>query len=141
MNPTNQFIQIAPDCLLKTAIIPQSKADKLSFAMIEYALLSSKPYCYVLDELQFEVYLRHKQVVQNSVKQEPLKTQRQLLWDAFFSKPHACMRASPLTKKYGWGVHYDVAGKIALVAIESKDYQRFVDDNDIKKYFAMRSSR
>jgi hypothetical protein len=51
------------------------------------------------------------------------------------------MRASPLTKKYGWGVHYDGQGKIAICAVDSQAYRRFVEDQNIKKYFAMRSKR
>jgi len=59
----------------------------------------------------------------------------------FYRKPYACMRASPLTKKYGWGVHYDGQGKIAICAVDSQAYRRFVEDQNIKKYFAMRSKR
>ena len=51
------------------------------------------------------------------------------------------MRASPLTKKYGWGTYYDKNGKIAIYAVESEEYQYFVNDKRIKKYFAMRSKR
>jgi hypothetical protein len=51
------------------------------------------------------------------------------------------MRASPLTKKYGWGAHYDVQGKIALYSVESKEYQRIINDASIKKFSAMRSKR
>ena len=43
---------------------------------------------------------------------------------AFFAKPHPCLRASPLPKRYGWGVHYDAHGRIALYAMESEDYRR-----------------
>jgi hypothetical protein len=51
------------------------------------------------------------------------------------------MRASPLTKQYGWGAHYDEKGRIAIYAVESKEYRRFVKDKNIKKYSAMRSKR
>jgi hypothetical protein len=41
MNLSNQFIEIAPDCLLKEAVIPLKKDAKPSIATIEYELLSS----------------------------------------------------------------------------------------------------
>ncbi|OIR03264.1 hypothetical protein GALL_145360 [mine drainage metagenome] len=136
MNPVDQFIEIAPDCLLKAAVIPVDKGVKRTIASIEYELLAANPYVYTLAELQFVVNARR-----NEISDEDLIAQRQSLWDAFFSKPHACMRASALTKKFGWGVHYDKQGKIALYAVESREYQRFVKDGNIKKYFAMRSKR
>jgi len=33
---------------------------------------------------------------------------------ALLSKPHPCLRASMLPKRYGWGVHYDGNGRITL---------------------------
>lgn len=135
-NPVNQFIEIAPDCETGKAIVPQDKGDKRSIATIEYELLSSKPYQYTLAELKFATHVLHKQI-----PQAELKAHRQQLRDAFFAKPYACMRASPLTKKYGWGAHYDESGKIAIYPVESAEYKRFVKDNNIRKFSAMRSKR
>jgi hypothetical protein len=136
VNPVNQFIQIAPDCPLQAAVVPQDKAEKKSIAAIEYQLLSGKPYGYTLQELKFAVYTLHKQI-----PPAELEIHRQQLWDAFFAKPCACMRASPLAKKYGWGAHYNECGKIAIYAVESQSYRGFVEDENIKKYFALRSKR
>ncbi|MEK7810490.1 MAG: DUF6157 family protein [Pseudomonadota bacterium] len=136
MDPVNQFIEIAADSPTQTAIIPRDKGDKRSIACIEYELLSSKPYGYSLAELKFATHVLHKQIPSNE-----LKTQRQQIWDEYFAKPYACMRASPLTKQYGWGAHYDESGKIALYPVESEEYQRFIADSSIKKFSAMRSKR
>lgn len=136
MNPVNQFIEIAPDCALMEANVPQHKGEKTSIASIEYELLSSKPYGYTLEELKFATHVQHKQIMPAE-----LKSHRKQLWDAYFSKPHACMRASPLTKQYGWGAHYDENGKIAIFAVNSKEYQQLVKNKNIKKYAAMRSKR
>ena len=136
MNPVNQFIEIAPDCPARTAIVPEGKGGKKSIAAIEYQLLSSKPYGYTLEELKFATHVQHKQILPAE-----LKAHRKQLWDEYFAKPCACMRASPLTKKYGWGAHYDANGKIAIYAVESREYRRFVKDKNIKKYAAMRSKR
>jgi len=136
MNPTNQFIEIAPDCPTDQAVVPQDKGDKRSIADIEYQLLSGKPYGYTLEELKFATHVLHKQIPPAEVK-----ARRQQLWDEYFAKPCACMRASPLTKQYGWGAHYNEQGKIAIYPVGSTEYRRFVQDGNIKKYFAMRSKR
>jgi len=135
-NPVNQFIEIAPDSPTRQAIVPQDKNGKRSIACIEYELLSGNPYGYTLEELKFATHVQHKQIAPAE-----LKAQRQQLWNEYFAKPCACMRASPLTKQYGWGAHYDENGKIAIFPVESKEYQRFVKDRNIKKYSAMRSKR
>jgi hypothetical protein len=135
-NPFNQFIEIAPDCTLKAAVVPVAKAGTRSIATIEYELLHGKPYGYTLQELKFATHVQHKLIAPVE-----LKSHRNRLWDEFFTKPYACMRASPLTKKFGWGAHYDEQGKIAIYAVESLEYQHFVNDKAMKKYCAMRSKR
>lgn len=135
-NPVDQFIEVAPDNPTDKAIVPQMKNGKPTIATIEYELLSSKPYAYDLAELKFATHVQHKQIPAADVK-----AHRQQLWDEYFAKPYACMRASPLTKQYGWGAHYDEHGKIAIYPVESNEYRRFVNDKNIKKYSAMRSKR
>ncbi|MFA6015818.1 MAG: DUF6157 family protein [Gallionellaceae bacterium] len=135
-NPVNQFIEIAPDSPTQHALVPQPKKGKATIATIEYGLLGGKPYGYTLEELKFATHLQHKQISPAEVA-----AHREQLWDDYFAKPCACMRASPLTKQYGWGAHYDANGKIALYAAESEEYRRFVRDKHIRKFFAMRSKR
>ncbi|MBI5889152.1 MAG: hypothetical protein HZB47_00545 [Nitrosomonadales bacterium] len=136
MNPVDQFIEIAPDSPTDKSIVPQDKGGKRSVATIEYELLNAKPYAYTLEELKFATHVLHKQI-----PPAELKAHRKQIWDEYFAKPYACMRASPLTKKYGWGAHYDKDGKIAIYAVESKEYGRFVSDKNIRKFPAMRSKR
>lgn len=135
-DPIDQFIEIAPDSPTQKSVVPQDKGDKRSIATIEYALLSSKPYAYTLAELKFATHVQHKQI-----PAAELEVHRKQIWDDYFAKPYACMRASPLTKRYGWGVHYDEQGRIAIYPVESQEYQRFVKDASIKKFSAMRSKR
>ncbi|MFP3836102.1 DUF6157 family protein, partial [Chryseobacterium sp. SIMBA_028] len=59
----------------------------------------------------------------------------------FFSKGQPCLRTSPLSKRYGFGIHHDSEGKVALFPVESKDYQTFLNDDSITKVKAMRSKR
>src|SRR5438552_18436382 len=59
----------------------------------------------------------------------------------FLSKGHPHLRVSPLTKRYGWGIHNNVAGKIALIAVESSRYKQVLDDPHTTKVKAFRSTR
>lgn len=135
-NPLNQFIEIAPDSPTDKAIVPQERNGKPTIATIEYELLRSKPYAYTLAELKFATHVKHKQIAPAE-----LEAQGKQLREAFFAKPYACMRASPLTKQYGWGAHYDEKGGIAIYPVEGKEYHRFVDDKSVKKFTAMRSKK
>lgn len=51
------------------------------------------------------------------------------------------MRCSPLTKTYGFGVHNNAEGKIALIPVESQEYQNFLKDESVEKVKAMRSKK
>ncbi|MDO1498887.1 DUF6157 family protein [Winogradskyella maritima] len=57
----------------------------------------------------------------------------------FFSKGKPCFRASPLTKKYGFGIHSDTGGKVAMFPMESEEYEKFIKRKDLKVVKAMRS--
>ncbi len=61
----------------------------------------------------------------------------------FFSKPQACLRSSPLPKKYGWGLLFDHDSRVALLPMESAEYQRLVAGNDprVTVLKALRSRR
>ena len=47
--------------------------------------------------------------------------------------------ASPLPKSHGWGVHYDVHGRIALAGVETAAYAKFTKEKALKQLDAMRS--
>lgn len=66
---------------------------------------------------------------------------RGLSREEFFSKGQPCMRSSPLTKRYGWGVHSDADGRIAIFPMESAEYSAFVSDANVRHVKGMRSSR
>ncbi|MBP1916040.1 hypothetical protein J2Z23_003022 [Lederbergia galactosidilyticus] len=44
-------------------------------------------------------------------------------------------------KKFGWGIHYDQEGKIAIYGVNSVEYQQFLDNDQIQKRKGMRSQR
>lgn len=67
--------------------------------------------------------------------------ERQEAREGFFVKDQACLRSSPLGKRYGWGIHHDDAGRIALVGVNTEEYDRLAADPAIKQVKAMRSKR
>ncbi|MNE62113.1 hypothetical protein D3C80_1573770 [compost metagenome] len=48
-----------------------------------------------------------------------------------------------LPKKYGWGIHFNAEGKLALVSVESEQYRSFLEggDGSLKVVAGMRSSK
>ncbi|MDN5477635.1 MAG: DUF6157 family protein [Chryseobacterium sp.] len=60
---------------------------------------------------------------------------------SFFSKGQPFLRSSPLAKRYGFGIHHNKEGKVAIFAVDSKEYQNFLSDETIKKVKAMRSKK
>ena len=57
------------------------------------------------------------------------------------SKGHPHLRVSALAKRYGWGFHSNAEGKLALIAIESPEYERLTRDPRTTKVKAFRSTR
>lgn len=126
-NYQNSFITIAPDSAAQTGIVPP-KPD--SVAGRQYALLADKPYDMTSDDLLYAVHLAKSGLPDNAETRVE-----------FFAKPKACLRASPLPKQFGWGIHHDAQGRVALHAVGSAPYNRLVADKAIKVSPAMRSKR
>ncbi len=66
---------------------------------------------------------------------------RALAREAFFARSQACLRSSPLGKRYGWGIHHNAESKIALVPLGSDEYRNLAADPEVKQTKAMRSRR
>jgi len=137
-NYYDTFITVSRDCPAERGIIPPEKKNGRSKPGIEYDLIYNHPYTYTQEDILYETYIRHK-----GFTEEELSLRGMELRSAFFAKPTACMRASMLPKKYGWGLHFDAEGKVALVARESAEYDSFMngDKGDLKVVAAMRNSR
>jgi hypothetical protein len=131
-NYINTFIEVAEDCKKNVGEAPKLKGNKKSIAEMQFDLLMNNPYKFTSDDVFFQVYAERNDLAH----QEYPEARKQ-----YFSKGQPCFRASPLTKNYGWGVHSDQEGKIALYGIETEKYQNFVDDPTVKKVKAMRSSK
>lgn len=130
-NYTNTFIEIAEDCPAKTGQIPPIK-NKKTIANIQYEIISRNPYKFTSDEILFQVYAER-----NDLPKSEYESARKEL----FSKSQACLRSSPLAKRYGWGLHFNNEGKIALFGVETDKYENFANDENLKNLKAMRSKK
>ena len=130
-NYYNTFIEVADDCPIAAAEVPPLKKDTPSVANLQFDMIMANPYVYTSDEVIFGIYALRNGIVGN------LEAERA----AFFAKGQACLRASPLSKRYAWGTHHDGEGKVALYPAESVEYQQFAKDLALKHTKAMRSKR
>lgn len=131
-NYYNTFIEVAEDCPEEKGLVPPIKGNKLSVANLQFEMISQQPYHYTSDEVLFQVYALRKDLIQREYPEAKAQ---------FFSKGQPCLRASPLTKRYGFGIHSDKEGKIALFGRESSEYTKLIEDKTIEKVKAMRSKR
>ena len=137
VNYSNTLIRVAPDCPVSEAVVPTGKRGAKSVPQIEYELLSENPYTFTQEELLFAVHVQRQ-----GIGKGELKARRAALWEEFFGKPRACLRASLLPKRYGWGLHFDAEGRIALVPVESGEYRAFVQGKGVATVLmAMRNKR
>ena len=131
-NYKNTFIEVAEDCPTEIGEVPKSTGEKKTIAEMQFEILQNNPYKFTSDDVLFQVFADRKDLIESEY---------QLARETFFSKGQACFRASPLTKRFGIGVHSDNEGKIAIYGHESLEYERFVNDDSINKVKAMRTSR
>jgi len=130
-NTPNTFIVVAPDSTAEAGVVPKEAASP-SIARRTYDLIAAAPYVHTSDDVIFTVW---------ADRQEMPKALRAAAREAFFSKGQPCLRASDLTKKYGWGVHHDDKGRVALVAVGSAEYEAFAARDDVTVVKAMRSKK
>lgn len=131
-NYFNTFIEVAEDTKSSTGTVPPTKGDKKTVAVMQYELISKNPYKFTSDDVFFQVFAER-----NDLTKAELGKAR----EKFFSKGQPCFRASPLTKSYGFGIHSDEKGRIALFGMETDEYLAHSEDKNNKVVKAMRSSR
>jgi hypothetical protein len=131
-NYVSTFIQVAEDCPATEALVPPDSGKVPTVATLQYGLIADRPYEFTSDDVLFEVH-----AIRHSIPLEARPEAR----IAFFAKSQACLRASPLGKRYGWGVHHDAEGRVAVVPVESDRYRELASDPSLKQLRAMRSKR
>ena len=130
-NYINTLIEPAEDSPHLRPVVPKPNQGKTTIATFQYDLLHRQAYHLTSDELLFRVH-----ALRNGLDVQDIKA-----LELFFSKPQACLRTSPLTKKFGWAIHADSQGRIALIDVASPAYQALQTDPKVKKVKAMRSKR
>ena len=131
MNP-DTFIEVAEDCPAVRAEIPPARSGRATKARIEYELIAGKPYALTEEDVAFRT-----RVVMRDIPEADWPSER----ERFLSQEKPRMRVSALAKRYGWGIHADSHGRVALVAVESAEYQRLADDPKLRHVRAFRSKR
>ncbi len=132
-NYYNTFIQIADDCPVSNAEVPPIKDDDKTIAHLQFEMIVDNPYKYTSDDVIFNAY-----AVKNNITGKSMQAEARAM---FFSKGQACLRASALTKRYGWGVHHNAESKIAVYAVDSAEYKKMVKDKALKQLKGMRSKK
>lgn len=135
-NYTDTFITVADDSTADGPIEPPARAVP-SVAERTYRMISEHPYEFTSDEVIFTVWADRvglAEVDRASARAE------------FFSKGQPCLRSSDLGKRYGWGVHSDAEGRVALYPLGSREYEQLAagtapDGEPVTVLRAMRSRR
>lgn len=131
-NYFDTFIEIADDCPAISGLVPPMKGDSKTVANMQFDMISKSPYQFTSDDVFFQIFAEKKDLTNDELKEARQQ---------FFSKGQPCFRASPLTKRYGWGLHSDKDGKIALFGCETEEYKKLSQDKSLKIIKAMKSSR
>jgi hypothetical protein len=132
---TNTFIRVAADCPTPAAEVPPRRTQP-SVAELQHRVLAEHPYELTEEQLYVRVHGLRK-----GLSEQEIGEHQDALHAEVFAKPQACLRASPLTKRYGFGAHYDADGRIALHPREQSSYVRLSDDPTLTQLRAMRSAR
>jgi Family of unknown function (DUF6157) len=135
-NYFDTFIEVAEDCTAVEGAVPPSRAAA-STAELTYRMIAEHPYAYTSDEVIFTVWADR-----NGVDEADRPAARA----AFFSKGQPCLRSSDLGKRYGWGVHANADGRVAIFPVESDAYAQLAagvapDGGSVTVTRAMRSAR
>ena len=135
MGYRNTFITVAEDSRATSGEEPPARGTSPTVAAVQHAMLTARP-GYWTEE---DVLLASSPALRGRDDVPPGEWER--LRAEYFATPRACLRASPLPKTYGWGVHYDAEGRITLHAVDSPEYARLAADPSLTQLRAMRSSR
>ena len=118
-NYFNTFITTAEDTKAERGTPPESRRKDKTVAGMQFDMIAENPYKYTSDEVLYTIYAER-----NDIPETELDSAR----EQFLSKGQPCFRASPLTKSYGFGVHFNEEGKMALYGMESTDCLLYTSD-------------
>lgn len=135
----NTFIAVAPDFDDEATSVPPLRAGKPTVALATWQLIHGAPDALTSADVIFTVWADRHGI--------PTADRDQARRD-FFAKPQACLRASDLGKRYGWGIHADDHGRLALYPVGSAEYGSYaagggsdIGHSVVAVKFAMRPRR
>lgn len=129
-NYYNTFISASEDCPVFESEIPRQRGEDKSIALLQFEMIAQHPYQFTSDEVLFRIH-----AVRNNLS--PSESEK----EKYFSKGQPCFRASPLVKRYGWGIHFDENGKMALYNLDSPEYQKLKAEERLKQLAGIRNKR
>lgn len=132
------FIQVAEDCPAEQGLVPPQRA-KPSLAQCQHELLLRYPYRFNSHELVVAMRLLQEGVPEACWGEAMAPRMHEI-----FAKPQPCLRVSPLAKQYGWGLHLDAEGRVAMVGRETEAYRGWVEagqQGQLRLTRAMRTGR
>ena len=115
------LITTSENCPASSGIAPTTNRKEKTVTMHYHDLFMESPYCFTYEQAKKEVH-------ENRRGKTDLKLNS---YD---------MRRSELCKIWGWGVHADRNGKLALVGCETDEYQRLLKDSSVRKIKALNPS-
>ena len=129
-NYRSTFIEVAEDCPTDHAQEPPA-TEVPTIGALHYRMIAEHPFERTSDDVIFSTWALRRGI-------DPDDREAR---DEFFSRGQACLRASPLGKRYGWGVLSDAEGRVSLVARESEEYALLAADPTLGHTRAMRAKR
>lgn len=111
-NYQDTFIAVAEDSTASAGVAPPPRPTP-SVAELTFSMIAENPYRYTSDDVIFTVWADRR-----AIEDDVRPTARA----EFFSKGQPCLRSSDLGKRYGWGVHSDADGRVAVFALGSAEY-------------------
>lgn len=110
-----ELIMVAEDSVVDRAVVP---GPKKTIPRITYEVLIENPYKYTEEDLRHEVHVVRRN--KSGLKLGSYNIKRSLL-----------------LQKFGWGIHRNKQGKMALIPVESAKYQELLGSiNTTKSYRA-----
>lgn len=115
-----ELLEVAEDCPVDHAVVPPDDKPQKTRARIAYEVLSEWPYrCSEID------FFRELDVVRRNGPNAKIGSYQ--------------IKRSPLVQSFGWGIHRNSQGKLALVAMESAKYREL--QRTVKRTKAYRKSK
>lgn len=130
------FITIAPDATGQVSE-PRPRGGKPTVASATWELIHDAPYRHTAGDVIFTVWADRQGVPD---------ADRAAARADYYAVGRPCLRASDLGKRYGWGVHADSHGRLAVYPAGTPEYEslaagRAPDGTAVQVVQAMRSGR